>query len=349
MRFKRILVITLIFCFSASSVFAGDPTLDRLIDNMTTGRFADKQKARQQLYYLCRYGHEDLLFPYMNGKSFLNQLAALDVAVTLKATKKLTDAVAEKLKSESPIVQRRAATTLGIYGTKESSEYLLAALKAAPSKGEKKVPATIITILNGLAVARNDVGGEAIAAHLAAAEDNEKIRFSAAYALFECKIEGQESVAKEALAKEKDPFIKSLLLGYLLVKKDAAGDELASYIENDDLNVRTIVIQAYSRIKNNALVEACKKAMSHKNEYIRLSAMKGFESVGEPKDITQILIYLDDKDNKVRQAVALALRRISKRTFGFNGYDPELKRAKAAKRWRQWWTDNAYSYDVKLN
>lgn len=346
---KKTVVLGVLSSIFVFPLLAGDPTLDRLIGNMSTYDIRLKSKAKQQLYYLCRNGHDDLLHPYLKSENTSERYAAISVAAALNPSDETISLVTANLQSKDPALKRQAARCLGKYKKSSCSESLVAALN-----GEVM---TRVTVMNALGESGKDVGAKELADQLK--DTDYKIRFAAANAMFYCRSSGQAEALKEALEVEKAKEASNLLLedykerivaliqGTLLLTGDEVGKELAEGIASKNRWVRDFSIEAFAVAKDLTIVDKSFETMSHKNRHVRLSAAKCLTAIADIKHFPQIIDLLSNEENPaIREELAMALRRLSSHTFGYNGHESKASRDAAEQSWRKWWKNNAYRYGI---
>jgi len=345
---KKYAFLTVFLCSMCPVLMAGDPTLDRLIENMSTSDANVRAKAKHQLHYLCRRGHDDLLHTYLKSEKTEQRYAAVIVASSIKPSKETLDLVASCLSEEDSALKRQAAKCLGGYKNKSASEYLAKALSGDAI--------TRIVVMDAIATGGQDVGASVLAAQLK--DTDFRVRFSAANALYLCKASGQESALKAALSVEKENTggilytkykekIIVVLQASLLIAGDSEGKEMVSSFVSEDSWVRDTIVEAHVIAKDKSLVPVCFKTMTNKNEYIRQSAAKGLTALSEVKDIPKILDLINTEVKpEVRQELSNSLRRLSGLNYGYNGYASKALRDAAETRWREWWKNNAYRYKI---
>jgi hypothetical protein len=72
-------------------------------------------------------------------------------------------------------------------------------------------------------------------------------------------------------------------------------------------------------------------------ELTRRAVMRIVREVGDPAGIPIAIEGLLDPDDYVRATAGEALRRMTRRSFGYNPYGPEPERLDGYRRWRDWW------------
>ncbi len=92
-----------------------------------------------------------------------------------------------------------------------------------------------------------------------------------------------------------------------------------------------------SRAKH-ALKDLHAKADNITSELI--PAIDTFAAAGDKKVVAMLIELLNYPKHSIRYTAEYGLRRVMGKNFGYNSYDESDDRAKAAKKWRQWWKEN---------
>jgi HEAT repeat protein len=350
---KKVLFFLLIFTCMTSALNAGDPTLDRLISNMMGSDANKKAKAKQQLFYLSRYGHDTILYPYLKSDKVEVRKAAISVAASIKHSDYLVGLVADSLNSKDVTLKRMAAQALANYQDEKASTAIVNQLN-----GEA---ATLVALLDAIAKAKLDVGAEKVAEQLS--HKSYLVRHAAANALYQCQVKDQSAAIKKALTYEASVLdtqslifsdyhdkTTALLYASLLVSGDEAGEALSAQIASKSILVRQLTVEAYSVAKNSSLSASCLEVLqNNSNSRIRRSAAEGLTAIADPKEVPAIIELLKTEEKAfVLEELAQCLRRISGNNYGFNGVDSKVKRAAAEVLWAKWWRENAYRFGLSV-
>jgi HEAT repeat protein len=316
---------------------AGDPTLDRLIGNMASHDAQQRSRARNQLVALCGGSHAPLLKPYLTSGQESQQLAALEVAGLLDQADPVLEDVATALGHDSPTVRFQAVRALGRLGGPVAAKALTDALVHA----DDDLKASLCD-----AMARSGESSTAAVVVGVLADASLAVRYAAARALWQIKTPGHENAVSQAAALEEDPQVRAWLLAYLTARGHQAGDGLLKYAAMRDGLLRDLVIQAGVLAQNFKAVDVWLETMAHESWRVRLDAARGLAALARPTEVPALIGFLDDERPEVRSMINEALVRIAGQEFGFQGYDSPAARTEAIKRWRSWWEQNAYRFDL---
>lgn len=204
--------------------------------------------------------------------------------------------------------------------------------------------ATKEAVLNALQEAGRPEGAAGASALLG--DEHLTVRYAAAKLLWTLKTGGHESDAASAASSESDPHVKAWLLAYLVSQGSSEGSDLKEYADVRDETLRHLVIEAHALGNDVSVVDTWKSLMEHDSWKVRLDSARGMTRLARPEDVPALITFLEDDHVKVRAEVAHALRRITNRRNGFQGSDSKPARAAAIQRWKDWWIENAYSFDL---
>ena len=141
--------------------------------------------------------------------------------------------------------------------------------------------------------------------------------------------------------------VKAWLLAALVSLKAGGGEGLLEHVTSPDAQLRALVVEAYAKAGDSAAVPAWFEALKNPVWQIRLESAHGLELMARPMDIPQLIAGLEDAHPEVRTRLDAALRRLSGMDFGFQGHGSGEVRREAVDKWKAWWHDNAYRYDIK--
>lgn len=324
---------------AASLLQAGDPTLDRLFGQMVSADAQVRGRAKEQIRDIC-LGHDDLLLPYIRHQDEGIRVAALDVAGLLPSSPTLEEELFKALGDKDAVVQRVAAMSLGHGGKPESLTRMAGAL-ANP----EVEPETRVVILDALGENRHADAADQVAAQLT--HGDPRVRYSAARTLYRAGAQAEIEKIKERAEKESVGPVKAWLLAALVSLKAGGGEGLLEHVTSPDAQLRALVVEAHEKAGDSSAVPAWFEALGNPVWQIRLDAARGLMKLARPVDVPRILEALSDASPEVRTALDAALRRLSGLDFGFQGHASAEDRSKAVERWRHWWRDNAYRFDLK--
>ncbi|MGE4158644.1 MAG: HEAT repeat domain-containing protein [Planctomycetota bacterium] len=319
-------------------VLAGDPTLDRLFEQMVSADAKIRGRAKEQIRDIC-LGHEDLLSPYCQSEDEGVRLAALDVAGLLPASPSLLGILDKALGDKDPVVQRIAAASLGRLGSPEAHAKLAEGL-SLPEAG----PETRVVILDALGESGDAATANAIEAQLT--HGDPRVRYSSARALYLLG-QGETEKLKDRAEKESVGPVKAWILASLVVQKAGGGEGLLEYVTSSDALLRNLVVEAHVKARDPSAVPAWFAALKNPVWQVRFDSARGLSLLARPEDIPQLIEALSDSSPEVRAEVDAALRRLSNMDFGFQGSATLEARREAVDRWKAWWRDNAYRFDLK--
>lgn len=319
-------------------VQAADPTLDRLFEQMVSADAKLRGRAKEQIRDIC-LGHEDQLIPYFSSESEGIRLAALDVAGHLPPSPTLLEILHKSLGDKDPVVQRTAATAMGRSGSPEALAKLAEAL-SLPEVG----PETRVVILDALGENSHEASSSAVSAQLTHGDPS--VRYAAARALYRLG-NAEADRLKERAEKESVGPVKAWILASLVAQKAGGGEGLLEHVTSPDALLRNLVVEAHAKAGDSSAVPAWFAALKNPVWQIRLDSARGLALLAKAEDIPQLIEGLSDASPAVRTELDAALRRLSQLDFGFQGNASESARREAVDRWKAWWRENAYRFDLK--
>jgi hypothetical protein len=115
-------------------------------------------------------------------------------------------------------------------------------------------------------------------------------------------------------------------------------------LKDENSAYRRDAIEFLSEVKAKEAVPSIVSAGDEKD--LRADAAFALGEIKDLKAFDFLLKCLYDSNDNVRGNASLALKKISRKEFGYNYSDPEDVRNRAAKLWENWWLENKKDFQV---
>ena len=108
-------------------------------------------------------------------------------------------------------------------------------------------------------------------------------------------------------------------------------------LKSQSESVRWQAVQSIGQAGDPAAAEYLTPMLNDPDIFVRMAAARNLGDLGAPLGIPALIDALEDPEESVRESAAVSLRAMTEKDFRFEPGDKEADRAKAVKRWREWW------------
>ncbi|MCB9905250.1 MAG: HEAT repeat domain-containing protein [Planctomycetes bacterium] len=108
-------------------------------------------------------------------------------------------------------------------------------------------------------------------------------------------------------------------------------------LNSEDSAVRWNAVQALAESGDPAVVPHLVPLLEDEDIWVRMAAAGALGDLAAVDAVEPLIRTLEDPETAVRERAMLSLRAITGRSFGFDPGGSESERAKAIKKWRDWW------------
>jgi HEAT repeat protein len=108
-------------------------------------------------------------------------------------------------------------------------------------------------------------------------------------------------------------------------------------LNSEDSAVRWNAVQALAESGDPAVVPHLVRLLDDADIWVRMAAAGALGDLGAADAVEPLIRTLEDSETAVRERAMLSLRSVTGRSFGFDPSGSENDRAKAVKKWRDWW------------
>lgn len=112
-------------------------------------------------------------------------------------------------------------------------------------------------------------------------------------------------------------------------------------LSSEDSAVRWNAVQALAESGDPAVVKHLVPLLEDPDIWVRMAAAGALGDLGAAEAIEPLIRTLEDPETAVRERAMLSLRGITGRNFQFDPSGNEKDRAKAVKKWLEWWKKTA--------